>query len=205
MKRLIDGLGVNSPQEYDRIYDKRKREGVDQFDLKRWHKLLKYYKGGRLVDLGCLDSLVPQLALDSYPKAEVWGIDTATEAIKALQKEKTGVLYEVADVYDTHFPSNYFDYAVAGELIEHLDDPARFIKETFRTLKHGGVFAISTPCGETELGEVDHERHLWSFEVEDIKKLLEPYGKVKVTTMGSQYFPIYEYHFPNIIAFCFKV
>ncbi len=100
----------------------------------------------------------------------------------------------------TIYPDNYFGYAVAGEILEHLEYPEKFIKETMRILRPGGTLALSTPKDElVEPGAVDKDRHLWSFSVEDIRNLLEPYGNVDVDIMGSKYFPIYEYHFPTLI------
>ena len=205
MKRLISGLGENSAQGYDTIYLSRKERGVDAFDLKRWKKLLKYYKGGKLLDAGCLDSLVPILAKESYPKAEVWGIDIAEEAVKDMARQYPDIIFTVEDVYKTKFPNNYFDYIVAGELIEHLDDPKKFFAEAFRILKRGGVLALSTPLAEeNEVGAVDHERHLWSFLEEDMETLMGKHGAVWTKTLGSQYIPIYIYHWPNLLAFCRK-
>lgn len=206
MERLVEGLGENSPQGYDAIYLQRKERGVDAYDLKRWKKLLQYYKGGRLLDAGCLDSLVPVLARESYPNAEVWGIDTAGQAIGKMQEEYPDVIYRVEDVYKTSFPSNYFDYIVAGELIEHLDYPIDFFNEAFRILKRGGVLAISTPKEEAhEPGAVDAHRHLWSFSPEDITALASAHADVWTKTLGSQFFPTYIYHWPTILAYCRKI
>lgn len=205
MERLVNGMGENSPEAYDAIYLQRKERGVDAFDLKRWKKLLQYYKGGKLLDMGCLDSLVPVLAKEAYPKAEVWGIDTAGQALGQMQLDHPEIIYSVEDVYHTSFPSNYFDYIVAGELIEHLEHPALFFHEAFRVLKRGGVLAISTPKEEAhEPGAVDAHRHLWSFSEEDIINMAGSYADVWTKTLGSQYLPRYIYHWPNILAFARK-
>lgn len=204
MNRLIEGMGKNSPEEYDAIYQHRKMKGIDGFDMKRWKKLLQYYRGGRLIDLGCLDSMVPFYAKTWYPEEEVWAIDLAMEAISDMAQRFPEVLFQYGSVYDTKFPSNYFAYATAGELIEHLDDPEKFFKEAFRILKRGGMLALSTPLEETHAGEVDHERHLWSFNEKELEKLLKPYGTLKFKTLRSQFFPTYSYHFPNIIAYVKK-
>ena len=99
----------------------------------------------------------------------------------------------------------YFSYAVAGELLEHLEDPHKFIKEVFRILKPGGILALSTPLDEArEPGAIDSERHLWSFKVDDIMKILIPYGKIKIAILRSQYFPTYQYHWPIILAWVKK-
>lgn len=205
MGRLIEGLGKNSAQEYNRIFQERKERGVDIQDLRRWKKLLKYYRGGKLIDLGCLDSLIPKIARELHPVDEIWGIDIAEDAIKAMQEEYPEVIYEFGDVYDTRKPSNYFDYAVAGELLEHLEYPEKCVEETMRILKHGGIFAISTPREEeNEPGAVDAERHVWSFSEKELKKMLEPYGKVWFRTIRSQYFPTYQYCWPTLLTFVKK-
>ena len=203
MKRLTD-KNINSPEEYDRIFFERAKKEVDEFDLKRWKLLLSYYrKKGRLVDLGCLDSIAPVLAKDKYPTSEVWGLDQSKEAISVMSEKYPQVHWVVGDVYNTKFPSLYFDYVIVGELLEHLEYPEKFLKEAFRILKKGGYLALSVPKDETK-GEVDGDRHLWSFSIKDIRNLLDPYGKTKIRLLRSKYFPIYEYHHKNILAFTSK-
>lgn len=204
MKRLIENLGKNSPEEYAGILLQRTLKGTDERDLKRWNKLVKFYRGGRFIDLGCLDSLAPILIKERYPKEEVWGLDYSRAAIEEMQQRYPYIYYQQGDVYDTKFPANYFSYITAGELLEHLDNPANFIKEAMRILKRGGTLALSTPLEETGAGEVDKDRHIWSFSIEDMDMLLGPYGKVTVKIMGSEYFPKYAYHFPTIICYCQK-
>ena len=203
MKRLAK-KNINTKEEYDRIFKVRQEKGVDEFDLRRWECLVRYFRGGRLIDLGCLDSHVPILAKTKYPRSEVWGIDIAEKSIKELEKKYPAIYYAVQDIYDTEFPTGYFSYSVAGEVIEHLEKPEKFLEEAMRITKPGGVFVLSTPLGETKAGEVDGERHLWSYNVEDMHTLLGKYGKVKIKILRSKYFPKYTYSFPTLVAWCFK-
>lgn len=205
MQKLTEQNNKNSALEYDKIFLKRKENGIDEQDLKRWKKLLKFYKGGRLIDLGCLDSEIPGLIKQRFPEAEVWGIDLAQQAITQMQQKFPWVYYEVMDVYKTKYPDNYFGYIVAGELIEHLEFPEEFIKEGMRILRPGGIFALSTPKEEIkDIGAIDKERHLWSFSEDDIENLFSPYGSVKIEFLKSQYFPIYKYRFPTLISWIKK-
>ena len=206
MERLAQQSDKNSSSAYDEIFLQRSTKGIDEFDLRRWKVLLKYFRGGRLIDLGCLDSLVSVLAKKKYPKSECWGIDQAGEAIKAMLEMNPEIHYEVGDVYNTKFPTNYFNYVVMGELLEHLEYPEKAVMEAFRILKPEGILAISTPLEEArEPGAVDPERHLWSFTADDIYDLIKPYAIIRDSKyLHSIYFPTYKYAFPNIVVWAEK-
>jgi 2-polyprenyl-3-methyl-5-hydroxy-6-metoxy-1,4-benzoquinol methylase len=205
MKKLTENSEKNSPSEYDLIFSKRKLKGVDEFDLRRWYKLLKFYQGGKLVDLATLDSLVPSIAHRLYPHAEIWGIDLAEQAVMEMRRKFPYINYEVRDVYDTKFKDGEFDYVVAGEVLEHLEHPERFLKESVRILKPGGTLALSTPLNEAiEPGAVDKDRHLWSWDEKDMQDLLGSYGTVKIQVLRSVYLPRYKYCFPQMCVFLTK-
>ena len=49
------------------------------------------------------------------------------------------------------FDDNAVDVVISSEVIEHLDDPFKYLREIRRILKPGGVLSISTPCGSMYL------------------------------------------------------
>ncbi len=53
-----------------------------------------------------------------------------------------------ADSFHLPFNDNSFDCVIASEIIEHVFDPAAFIKELFRVVKKGGSLIITTPYKE---------------------------------------------------------
>ena len=202
MKRLIKGTGKNSKAEYGRIF--KARQGTTDFqDMRRWKKLLSLYTGGSLLDVGCLDSQVIPLAHKIYPHGSYVGVDVAEGVVKSMSTKYPFATFLERNLYDTGFDEDSFDYIVAGEVLEHLEHPKRAIVEMMRILSRGGVLALSVPWEETELGEVDKERHIWSFSPGDIDELLKPYGRVIIQRLGSRWFP-YRYAFPSIVAFCIK-
>lgn len=204
MQRLASE-NINSRDEYARIYKVREQKEVDWADARRWNKLLERYQGGWLVDLGCLDSQVPVMAKERYPDAVVAGMDFVHEVISENRRKHPQVDWVLGDVYQMPFADALFDYAVMGEVIEHLEDPSQAIRESVRILRPGGTFALSTPLNEAvEPGAVDLHRHLWSFTEEDIRKLLEPYGTVDIEVLRSQQEPEYKYAFPVQVAFLTK-
>lgn len=203
MKRFPRKFNSN-PEEYNRIFNDRQKRGLDEMDRKRWEALLKYYKGGKIIDLGCLDSLIPINAKTKFPEAEVWAIDHAEDAIKKMKIKYPGINYEVRNVYQTGFEDGFFDYAVAGELLEHLEQPQKVINEAFRILKLGGILAISAPWNETEEGDVDKEHHLWSLNFEDISAMCSAFAKnIKIGILETP--EREEYHHPILLSFWAKI
>lgn len=204
MRFLRDQNFLNAPKEYERIYELRK-QSPQKMDILRWKELFKGYKGGPLLDIGCLDSLIPYWAKKKYPKAEVWGMDQAEKVIRDLEQMFPKINYTVGDAMNTCFPDNFFDYIVAGEILEHLEKPADFIKEMFRILKPNGKLAISTPKEETEAGEVDQYRHLFSFSHSDVRTLCKSYTKgCYIKDFPNWLQRRVNYHHPYIIAICTK-
>lgn len=209
MQRLTQ-KNINTAEEYDRIFEIRQKKEVDEFDLRRWKTLIKYYKfPDAIIDIGCLDSGIPSLFSVPPLFGNDWvpymGIDIAQKAIAEMQKKYKGFHFQVKDLYYTEFQDGFFDYAVLGEVLEHLEDPEKAIHESMRILKSKGTLAISVPLDESkEPGAVDGERHLWSYTEKDMHDLLDKYGKVEIEILGSIREPEYKYCWPQMIVFCKK-
>ncbi len=154
----------------------------DWFDELRLKTMVKYFTGGRLLDLGSFGA-----EIHKYVVAKQTVIKPVDWVPEVLPEE-----------------DNSYDYVVMGQLLEHLDDPAKYLKEAMRVLKVGGVLALSVPLNETEAGEVDKNCHLWSFSEQDIIDLLKPYGRYEIEIIKSQFIPEYKYHFPCICGFVKK-
>jgi ubiquinone/menaquinone biosynthesis C-methylase UbiE len=193
MKRLRTE-NFNIP-EYSAFNYRKSGGDISYIDQKRFEILTGKFKGGKLIDIGCLNSPVCVEGKKKYPESEFWALDFAEEVIEDLKSKYKGINYVVADFNKTGLKDNYFDYIVAGEVLERTEDPELFLKEMFRILKKGGTLALSTPLEEeiTEMS-VSYE-HLWGFTIEDIENLLSKYGKVET-------FVYREELNPKIIAIC---
>ena len=78
------------------------------------------------------------------------------------------------------FKKNEFDSIIAGELIEHLKNPEKFVSESARVLKKGGVLALSTPNRKSWLNRLTHSYeaplHFSLFSIPELTALLEKHG-----------------------------
>ena len=95
-----------------------------------------------MLDLGCRTGALAQYYA---PGNEVVGVDVDRDAL-ARAHERIGIETVWADVEDElPFEDGSFDVAVAGEILEHLADPARAVAGVRRVLRPGGRFVGSVP------------------------------------------------------------
>lgn len=76
----------------------------------------------------------------------VTGLDTSERSLAvARQHDKThSVLYELGDAYKLPCPDAAFEVVCAMDFLEHIEEPARVIKEIARALKPQGQFFFFT-------------------------------------------------------------
>ena len=98
--------------------------------------------GRRVLDLGCRTGALTQHYATGN---DVVGVDVDNEAL-ARASERLGIETVWADAEDRlPFDDDSFDVVVAGELLEHLADPAAAIANARRVLRPGGRFVGSVP------------------------------------------------------------
>jgi SAM-dependent methyltransferase len=101
--------------------------------------------GDRILDLGCAAGALTHF-FSAYG-ARVTGIDSEPKAIETARSLFPGLEFKQADVADLPEPDRSIDKAVAGDLVEHLDEPTflRMLDEVRRVLVEGGSLSIYTP------------------------------------------------------------
>ena len=217
MKKLIEQSIKNSPEEYDKIFLGRSKKEPHWQDIRRWEELIKYFEGGYIVDIGCLDSKIWDMIHGKFWKKQNYlylGTDVAKEAMKEMSKNypyanskgEPFCSFLVDDIYNSRIRDGIVDYVVMGEVLEHLEKPIDAVIQAFRILKPDGVLAISVPLEESkEPGAVDKDRHLWSFAKQDIEEIVRLHcSKVKFKVLRSKWWPKYQYCWPQLICFAWK-
>ncbi len=80
--------------------------------------------------------------LTDHVEGNVIGIDINEEEIKKMREN--GYDVRVGDAEELDFNQS-FDVVVAGEVIEHLHNPGRFLQRSSSVLVNGGRLVLSTP------------------------------------------------------------
>jgi SAM-dependent methyltransferase len=140
-----------SPSEYDDEFmetmasEYLERTPWTELRLAHLRALVEPAPGDRIVDLGCAAG-----ALTHYFSefgATVVGVDSAALAVEKARSLFPALEFRQADVAALPFGEHAFDKAVAGDLVEHLDDSTfrAMLQEVLRVLTPGGSLSIYTP------------------------------------------------------------
>lgn len=113
--------------------------------LRRLERLWRKHvpRGGRVLDAGCGRSLFTEVRPD-WPFRIVAG-DVDYDLVASRKREFPAVRWFLSHADVLPFRDASFDALFAGELIEHLDDPTRGLREFRRVLRPGGRLILTTP------------------------------------------------------------
>jgi len=140
----------------------------------------KIKENDKVLDVGCgLTEFLHEIK--KRKKIEGYGIDYSRFAIEKAKSLYPEIKWIVGDAYNTKLEDNFFDIAIGSEIIEHLERPDLLIKEMNRVVKNGGYIVLSTPHIK------GYKYHIWVFNDDDVKKMLEPYGKVEVKRVPEHF------------------
>lgn len=127
--------------EFDSVvnmYDTKKRLSVIFDELLAGENL----KNKKLLDAGCGTGWFSAEAVKRG--AKVTSMDVGQKLLKEVAK-KCDSKRVVGSILKMPFKDNSFDYVVSSEVIEHVTDPDKALKELYRVLKPGGTLALTTP------------------------------------------------------------
>lgn len=73
------------------------------------------------------------------------GINSFYKMIDMKKSEMTETEYPNLDMQNLPYSDDRFDFVISDQVVEHLEDPQKAIKESYRVLNSGGI-AIHTTC-----------------------------------------------------------
>jgi len=128
----------------------------------------------RVLDLGCGDGVFLFL-LHQWGITDLIGVDLDLIALRLARQQLAARSIDrltllCADAYRLPLREECIDGFVALEIIEHLSQPERVLREIARVLRSEGVVVMTTPYAKE--GGLQSEHHVHEFTPREIRELL---------------------------------
>lgn len=107
---------------------------------------LELKDGDKVLEIGCGNGYYLSLLNRLGKRINLTGVDNDKPALVDAKKfiGDNRVRLNFADAAKLPYQTNSFDKIVMSEVIEHVQDEKKCLKEAFRVLKPGGIFALTT-------------------------------------------------------------
>ena len=169
--------------DYEEYYKDREKKKALGYRLKRRTKevikVILKYKGkevGSILDVGCADGKMLEFLLKELKVHDYKGVDFDQKLINLANKDIKKHL-EVGNALNLKFKENSFDVLISTAVIEHLENPEKFLKESYRVLKEGGIIILTTPSPFFEklgslVGHLKDDTHFKTYNLKQLRRLL---------------------------------
>lgn len=155
-----------TPKQYEKIVGKRIRYDI-LLKYETATKLIKKYKTNQLkiLDIACGHGLIPFFADKNWI---IYETDIDENRLKAAQKVKhKNTFYYKFDAENFDFLDKV-DVILALDVIEHLNNPEKALKNIYNCLKDDGILIVSNPNRYSlwnilnNLFHLEDHKHYWN-------------------------------------------
>jgi SAM-dependent methyltransferase len=131
-------------------------------------------KSARILELGCSGGVLIR-GLKAKGFLDITGIDISGNAIKRCGER--GVRAMVGDAAETKISGKKFDLIIASDLLEHIKDDSKALKEWHRLLNKGGKLIVFVPAFKfLWSGHDESNRHYRRYAKKGLLSLLRKAG-----------------------------
>ena len=175
-------------EEYYKIwYEKQYKQRVKLW-ARRFNKVKKFCKPGKLLDVGTGDGLFLKVAKKA--NFDVYGTEISSAAVKAA-KSLYGLDIHLTKIENADFKGNSFDVITIWHVIEHVTNPLEVVKKVYSLSKPGAIVFVATPNLDKYLSRIIYrlknnrpypfysskgEQHLFHFTEHTLEKVIKKAG-----------------------------
>ncbi|OCL10051.1 UbiE/COQ5 family methyltransferase [Glonium stellatum] len=128
----------------------------------------------RILDVGCGPGTITCDLGKLAPQGSVIGVDASADVLEGARKFVSehgvqNVSFMTGDIYDLQFPDGSFDIVHVHQVLQHITDPVRGLRELRRVTKSGGIVACR---------EVDYAATVWYPESPGLSEWQDLYERV---------------------------
>lgn len=138
---------------------------LNLFFLRSWHirrVIRKLYKTDladknvvNILDAGCGFGQYDRFLLNSFPKARISSVDIKEDYLQANRHYfKNAIEHNLISFYEVDLlefnESPQYDFALCVDVLEHIEDDVKVIKNISRSLNIGGFFLMHSPSHYAE-------------------------------------------------------
>ena len=114
-------------------------ETPDEIRIRKMIRFINKNREGKLLELGVTRGSVADNLSKNGTELTLYGIDLYNRDIPGVNFIKHDLNNGIP------LEENFFDYVVAGEILEHIFDDEMLLNEVVRVLKNSGKFILSVP------------------------------------------------------------
>lgn len=173
MIRLTKG-NINTPEFWEKYTGTTYKSNVRKTGGVRYTEVIKYVdRQSTILDVGCNFGDFLKYMLENKVKfCSYSGFDFSKIAIEDAKTNFKEYEWILGDCQELKLEENKYNKIVAMQTLEHLENPARFLKKAFQILKKDGQIILTVPNER----RTTHPSHVWSFNKSDMFSMLNESG-----------------------------
>lgn len=107
--------------------------------------------GTKILDIGCADGLFTKVILEKSKASQIIGIDVLKSSIMWAKKhwKNKKIKFSLGNAHKLKYKNQSFDAVFALEVMEHVPEPQKVLKEIKRVLKRKGYGVFLVPTDST--------------------------------------------------------
>jgi ubiquinone/menaquinone biosynthesis C-methylase UbiE len=159
-------------------------------------KLLASGAHPTILDVGCSSGFLVEDLLREIPKAAVIGADYLPNVVLSAARRVRKAPFLQFDLRYSPLEAECLDGVTALNVLEHIDDDFKALKEIYRILKRGGLAHIEVPADPSSFDLYDEVlMHFRRYRLGDLatKALDAGFSIVKATHLGFFIYPLFKF------------
>jgi SAM-dependent methyltransferase len=158
-------------------------------------KLLESRINPIILDVGCSSGFLVEDLLREFPKAAIIGADYLPNVVLSAAQRVQGAPFLQFDLRNSPLATECLDGVTALNVLEHIDNDFKALKEIYRILKRGGLAHIEVPADPSSFDLYDEVlMHFRRYQLRDLamKSLDAGFSILKATHLGFFVYPLFK-------------